>query len=69
MWPAAVGEAIAAAASPTSERTGVLTISCSASVWAHELQLMGPDLIARVNGLLGREEIVGLRCISASPVS
>ena len=40
-WPDAVGEAIAAEASPTAERGGVVTVSCSASVWAQELDLMG----------------------------
>ena len=42
IWPEVAGEAIAAAAQPTAERAGVLTISCSASVWAQELDLMGP---------------------------
>ena len=38
-----VGGAIAGEAEPTSERAGVLAISCAASVWAQELDLMAPD--------------------------
>ena len=33
-WPGAVGVTIAAEAQPTTERGGVVTVSCSASVWA-----------------------------------
>ena len=53
VWPATVGEAIAAEAQPTAERGGVVTISCSASVWAQELDLMAPKIIARLNERLG----------------
>lgn len=63
-WPRAVGEAIAAEATPSAERSGVLTVSCSASVWAQELDLMGPAIVARLNELLGRRAIERLRCIS-----
>ena len=40
-----VGESIASPGEPVSERGGVLTVSCSASVWAHELDLMAPDIL------------------------
>ncbi|HTR89845.1 MAG TPA: DUF721 domain-containing protein, partial [Solirubrobacteraceae bacterium] len=48
LWPQAVGEAIAQAASPTAERDGVLTVSCESSVWAQELDLMAAQLIDRL---------------------
>jgi predicted nucleic acid-binding Zn ribbon protein len=64
VWDGAVGAAIAAQARPTSERGGVLTISCSASVWAQELDLMAPTLIARLNGALTRGRIDRLRCVA-----
>ena len=32
----------------------MLTVSCSASVWAQELDLMGPAIVERLNGLLER---------------
>lgn len=63
-WPEAVGTSIAAQARPTVERRGVLTISCSASVWAQELDLMAPDILERLNQQLGGAKIVRLRCIA-----
>ncbi len=63
-WPSTVGEAIAAQAEPTAERGGVITVSCAASVWAHELDLMAPQLIARLNAALGGEGVRRLRCVA-----
>lgn len=64
VWLEAVGEAIAVEATPSAERSGVLTVSCAASVWAQELDLMGPAIVSRINELLGRPAIERLRCIS-----
>jgi predicted nucleic acid-binding Zn ribbon protein len=64
-WPQVVGGSIAAEARPTSERAGVLTISCSASVWAQELDLMAPAILERLNGSLRRGRIQRLKCITA----
>lgn len=61
-WAAAAGPAIAEAARPTTERSGVLTVTCAAAVWAQELSLMAGELIARLNGALGEELIRELRC-------
>jgi len=61
VWPDAVGEVIAAQAHPTAERAGVVTVTCSSSVWAQELTLMGPDLTVRLNGALGAEIVSELR--------
>jgi predicted nucleic acid-binding Zn ribbon protein len=66
-WAQAVGELIAAEAQPTSERAGVLTISCTASVWAQELDLMAPAIVERLNAVLGRGEITRLRCVTLPP--
>jgi predicted nucleic acid-binding Zn ribbon protein len=63
-WREAVGESIAAHAQPSSERGGVLTVSCDASVWAQELDLLGPQIARRLNELLGSEHVVRLRCVS-----
>ena len=65
-WPKAVGEVIAAQAEPTAEREGVLTVTCSSAVWAQELDLMGPELVGRINAAIGAESVVSLRC-SAAP--
>jgi predicted nucleic acid-binding Zn ribbon protein len=61
-WGSAVGSAIAAAARPTSERQGVLTVTCDSSVWAQELELMACDLLPRLNDALGRQLVLQLRC-------
>jgi predicted nucleic acid-binding Zn ribbon protein len=66
VWPAAVGDVIAAQAEPTGEREGVLTVTCSSAVWAQELDLMGPELVGRINAALGAESVRSLRC-SARP--
>jgi predicted nucleic acid-binding Zn ribbon protein len=55
-------------AKPASERAGVLTVSCSASVWAQELDLMSPAILGRLNGVLGSGEVKRLRC-TAVPLS
>jgi predicted nucleic acid-binding Zn ribbon protein len=52
-WPDAARQAIAEEAEPISEREGVVTIACRSAVWAQELDLLGPDLVARLNELLG----------------
>lgn len=65
MWERVLGPAIAAAARPSAERDGVLTVICEASVWAQELDLMARELIARLNAELGEDALRGLRCRSA----
>ena len=52
-WPSAVGPAIAAEAEPVAEREGVVTVACKSAVWAQELDLLGPDLVGRLNASLG----------------
>jgi predicted nucleic acid-binding Zn ribbon protein len=61
-WERAAGPAVAAAASPARERDGVLTLICTAAVWAQELDLMASELVSRLNAELGAEEIRELRC-------
>ena len=66
-WAGAVGETIAAQALPVGERGGVVTVSCVASVWAQELDLMAPEIIERLNGSLSGGTVVRLRCVTAPP--
>jgi predicted nucleic acid-binding Zn ribbon protein len=47
-WPGAVGEAIASQASPVAERSGVVTLSCRSSTWAHELDLLGDEILVKI---------------------
>jgi predicted nucleic acid-binding Zn ribbon protein len=65
VWERATGPAIAAAARPTAEREGVLTVSCEAAVWAQELDLMAGALVPRLNAELGEQAIHELRCRTA----
>jgi predicted nucleic acid-binding Zn ribbon protein len=62
IWERTAGPAVAAAARPTAERDGVLTVTCVAAVWAQELDLMGAELVPRLNAALGGDHIRELRC-------
>jgi predicted nucleic acid-binding Zn ribbon protein len=62
IWEQTLGGQIAEAGAPVSERDGVLTVVCADSVWAHELELMGPELVGRLNDAAGAEIIHKLRC-------
>lgn len=62
IWEQAAGPAIAASARPTGEREGVLSVTCTAAVWAQELDLMADELIPRLNEALGEAAILQLRC-------
>ncbi len=64
VWETVAGAGIAAAARPVSERSGTLTIACEAAVWAQELELMGQELVDRINAELGSETITRLRCVT-----
>lgn len=64
VWPQAVGELIAREAAPVSERGGVVTVACRASVWASELDLMAAIVIARLNAAIGRDAVKRLRCVT-----
>jgi hypothetical protein len=65
VWPQAAGDLVAAQATPTSARAGEVVVTCSSAVWAQELELIGPDVVERLNGLLGAGTVVRLRCRAA----
>jgi len=60
-WAEVVGEQIAAVTSPVSERNGEVTVSCSDSVWAQELDLMQEQLLGRLRDRLGERTPTSLR--------
>jgi predicted nucleic acid-binding Zn ribbon protein len=62
VWERTAGEAVAAAARPIAERDGVLTVACTAAVWAQELELIAPVLIERLNEALGESLLQRLKC-------
>ena len=52
-WTEVAGPGLARFAEPVSERDGVLTVACESAAWAQELELLGPDLLTRLNEALG----------------
>ena len=65
-WPQIVGPALAAVTSPLRLTAGTLTLACAGPV-AMELQHLGPELIARINGQLGRAAVERLRFVQQPP--
>ncbi|MGZ5346222.1 MAG: DciA family protein [Solirubrobacterales bacterium] len=66
VWPGVAGDSLAASASPVSERDGLVTVACESAVWAQELELLGADLIARLNARLTQGAVVRLRFVVGS---
>jgi predicted nucleic acid-binding Zn ribbon protein len=60
-WTEVAGPGLARFAEPVSERDGVLTVTCESATWAQELELLGPDLLTRLNEALGGREGVELK--------
>jgi len=60
-WHAAAGAAFAAQCIPDAERGGVVTVACTSAVWAQELDLLSERVVERLNDLLGRPAVRGLR--------
>lgn len=53
VWNEVVGEKIAAATEVIEEREGTVLIECKSAVWAQELELMAPGIIARLDQAMG----------------
>lgn len=62
VWSEVVGESIAAHCAPVAERDGVLRVGCDESVWASELDLMAPEILARLERAGVSPPITALRC-------
>jgi predicted nucleic acid-binding Zn ribbon protein len=66
-WPRAVGEAIAREATPVSERSGIVTVACSSSAWAQELDLLRGRILEKIRPELpAGTTLEGLRFITSS---
>lgn len=61
-WPQVAGELMAAQTEPVAERDGAVTLACSSSVWAQELELLGPGLVDGLNAALAAPRVTRLRC-------
>jgi predicted nucleic acid-binding Zn ribbon protein len=66
VWSEVAGERLATVAAPVSERDGVVTVACKSGVWAHELDLLAPDLLRRLEGALGGPLVTELRFVVGS---
>ena len=53
-WKPAVGEALSVHARPIKFEDNVLTIAVADNVWQRQLELMRPQLLFRLNSVLGR---------------
>ena len=65
-WPEVAGALLAGSASPVSEREGTVTVACESGVWAQELELLGGDLLERLNAHLDGGAVERLRFIVSS---
>ncbi|HEX6456464.1 MAG TPA: DUF721 domain-containing protein [Solirubrobacterales bacterium] len=60
-WSNAVGERLAAVATPVSERDGTVTVECVDAVWVQELDLMQAALLERLRAEVGEQAPQALR--------
>jgi predicted nucleic acid-binding Zn ribbon protein len=65
-WSEVAGARLAEAAAPVSERDGVVTVACESGMWAQELELLGPDLLSRLETALGARSVTKLRFVTGS---
>jgi predicted nucleic acid-binding Zn ribbon protein len=61
IWSTAVGEDIAKVATPTSERSGTVTIECADAMWTQQLDLMQIQLLEKLREHLGEGSPEALR--------
>jgi predicted nucleic acid-binding Zn ribbon protein len=67
-WKEVAGPELAAQAEPVSEREGVVTIRCASATWAQELELLGTDLLGRLESSLGgHSQVRSLKFVVGSP--
>ncbi len=65
-WPALAGPDLAVRAAPVKFSGGTLTLACTGPA-AMELQLLSPQIIARLNLALGHSMIERLRFVQQAP--
>jgi predicted nucleic acid-binding Zn ribbon protein len=66
VWGSVAGPRLAAAAQPVAERDGVVTVACESGVWAQELDLLAPDLLAGLETALEGRLVTKLRFVAGS---
>lgn len=60
-WPEVAGEMIAGWAQPVAERAGVVVVACDDSMIAHELEMIKPELLAKLKTRLGNDALRDLK--------
>ncbi|MCU0888465.1 MAG: DUF721 domain-containing protein [Rubritepida sp.] len=65
-WPIILGPELAAMAEPVKLVRGTLTLGCTGPA-AMELSLLGPVLVERINGHLGRAAVERLAFVQRAP--
>jgi hypothetical protein len=63
IWSAALGAQIASRATPVRLARGELLIAVAEAVWRQELQLLAPQIMAKLNQALGREVVQRVRLV------
>ena len=62
VWPEVVGDAVARHAWPLrAARDGTLHVATDSATWAHELDLLGPEVLDRLSARLGEDAPAKLR--------
>jgi predicted nucleic acid-binding Zn ribbon protein len=62
LWAEVAGPAVAEESQPVSERRGSVVVACRSAVWRQELELLGPELVERLNArLAGAGKVTELR--------
>ena len=62
-WQTVVGEHIAAHATPTALREGVLSVSAETTAWATQLRMVQAQLLAKIAAAVGDGVVTSLRIV------
>ena len=65
-WEEAVGPALAQYTSPLRLSKGYLEVAVPSAVWRTQLNFMQRDIAARINALLGKKVVKGLKLLNQS---
>lgn len=57
LWESAVGDAIAGNTRPAALKDKLLLVNVSDPIWIQQLQFLKADMIAKINGALGKNMI------------
>jgi predicted nucleic acid-binding Zn ribbon protein len=62
-WQRVVGEQIAAHATPTGLRDGVLSVSAESTAWATQLRMVQSQLLAKIAAAVGDGVVTSLKIV------